>query len=93
MRKRMRKQVQQKTNAFLDGLSKRQYDVMCLVVRGMSNKGIARELGIAEGTVKIHLHHVYRKLGISSRAQLSVRAISTFSLLSHPRHEIMPEAG
>ena len=43
-------------------------------MRGASNKEIARELGIAETTVKIHVQHVLRKLGFSSRVQAAVAA-------------------
>jgi DNA-binding CsgD family transcriptional regulator len=43
-----------------------------LVLRGMTNKQIARSLGIAEDTVKKHLHRVYMKLGVRRRALLIV---------------------
>jgi DNA-binding NarL/FixJ family response regulator len=43
----------------------------CLV--GQSNKEIARALGITEQTVKIHLQHIYRKLGVRRRADLLLR--------------------
>jgi two-component system, NarL family, nitrate/nitrite response regulator NarL len=42
--------------------------------RGASNKEIARDFGIAETTVKIHVQHVLRKLGFSSRVQAAVAA-------------------
>ena len=38
---------------------------------GMSNKHIARPLVLSEGTVTIHVHNVYRELGVTSRAALS----------------------
>jgi DNA-binding NarL/FixJ family response regulator len=44
-----------------------------LVCRGYPNKLIAQELNLAEGTVKIHLHAVFRKLNVSSRAALMVK--------------------
>ena len=40
-----------------------------LIARGDSNKEIARALGIAEATVKIHVQHILRKLGFASRVQ------------------------
>jgi two-component system, NarL family, nitrate/nitrite response regulator NarL len=51
-------------------LTRREIDVARLVSRGHPNKVIAKTLGIGEGTVKIHLHNVYRKLGIPNRTGL-----------------------
>jgi two-component system, NarL family, nitrate/nitrite response regulator NarL len=45
---------------------------MLLAARGLSNKEIARELGLSEGTIKLHLHRVYHKLGVRSRFALTV---------------------
>ena len=56
--------------ARLSALSNRERQVTTLVCDGLSNKTIARTLGVSEGTVKIHLHSVYKKLGISGRAAL-----------------------
>lgn len=53
-------------------LTRRERDVTRLVVAGKRNRGIAAQLGISEGTVKMHLHHVYAKLGIESRTQLAM---------------------
>jgi DNA-binding NarL/FixJ family response regulator len=55
-------------------LSPREREVMVLAARGITNKQIARELRVTEGTVKIHLHRVYQKLGIKSRFALAVLA-------------------
>jgi len=49
------------------GLTTRQYDVLRLLAQGMSNKLIARELGITEGTVKVHLLAVFRALAVRNR--------------------------
>jgi DNA-binding NarL/FixJ family response regulator len=57
--------------ARLSALSKRERQVTTLVCDGLSNKMIARKLGVGEGTVKIHLHNIYRKLGINSRNALA----------------------
>ena len=48
-------------------LSRREREVMLLAAKGLSNKAIARELSVSEGTIKLHLHRVYRKLGVRSR--------------------------
>ena len=58
----------------LDSLSPREREILSLIARGASNKEIARELGIAETTVKIHVQHILRKLGLSSRVQAAVYA-------------------
>jgi two-component system nitrate/nitrite response regulator NarL len=52
-----------------DALSPRERETLALIARGHSNKHIARELGIAEATVKIHVQGVLRKLGLASRVQ------------------------
>lgn len=56
------------------GLTPRELDVVRLVVKGLRNKEIADRLAIGEGTVKIHLHRVYQKLGVDSRLALAALA-------------------
>ncbi len=56
-------------------LSPREHDILRGIARGDSNKVIARDLGIAETTVKIHVQHILRKLGVSSRVQVAVIAV------------------
>jgi DNA-binding NarL/FixJ family response regulator len=51
-------------------LSEREREVALLVARGLRNKEIAAELGIAESTVKDHVHHVLEKSGLGSRAEI-----------------------
>ncbi|MGE4329049.1 response regulator [Diaphorobacter sp.] len=58
----------------LSPLSPREEDVLREIARGASNKEIARQLSIAETTVKIHVQHILRKLGLSSRVQAAVYA-------------------
>lgn len=58
----------------LDALSPREREILIAVGRGASNKEVARDLGIAESTVKIHVQHLLRKLGVASRVQLAVIA-------------------
>lgn len=53
-------------------LTARERDVARLVAAGQRNRAIATSLGIAEGTVKMHLHNVYAKLGLESRTQLAM---------------------
>jgi DNA-binding NarL/FixJ family response regulator len=53
-----------------DLLTSREREIALMASDGRSNKDIARELGLSEGTVKIHLHHIFRKLGVTTRAGL-----------------------
>lgn len=55
-------------------LSPREREVMSLAASGFANKEIARELKVTEGTIKLHLHRVFQKLGIRSRWALTVLA-------------------
>ena len=50
-------------------LSKRELTILQALQSGQSNKQIARELFLAEQTVKFHLTNIYRKLGVSSRTE------------------------
>ncbi len=54
------------------GITDRQADVLRLLIRGHSNAEIARELKIAENTVKQHAHAAYRSLGVGSRTEAIV---------------------
>ena len=63
-------------------LSSRQREVMLLAAKGLSNKEIARRLEITDGTVKVHLHCIYEKLGISNRTMLAaLAAISEIQMI------------
>jgi DNA-binding CsgD family transcriptional regulator len=53
-------------------LTEREFQVRQLVERGLSNDQIARRLGISDKTVKVHLAHVYRKLGVRNRVSLAL---------------------
>jgi len=51
----------------VDGLSARQREILHQIALGHSNKEIARQLGLTIGTIKQHVHQLFRKLGVSSR--------------------------
>jgi two-component system nitrate/nitrite response regulator NarP len=55
-------------------LNLRERAIVGLVVQGMRNREIGKELGVAEGTVKAHLHRIYDKLGVTDRTDLMLRA-------------------
>lgn len=61
-------------SAVANGLTRRELDIVRMVAVGARNKKIAEQLGIAEGTVKMHLHTIYEKLEISGRVELSIYA-------------------
>lgn len=57
-------------------LTGRQRQIMHLVAEGLSNKEVARQLNISDGTIKVHLHHIYQKLAISNRTAFAALAFS-----------------
>ena len=59
----------------LDRLTPREREILACLARGESNKGIARNLDLAESTVKIHVQNVLKKLKLSSRVQAAVYAV------------------
>lgn len=60
----------------LPELTPRERDIVRILARGASNKDIARELDLAESTVKIHVRNVLRKLNLSSRVQIAIHALA-----------------
>ena len=56
-------------------LTPREVEVASLVSKGMKNREIAESLGIATGTVKIHLMHIFEKTGIRDRFELALRGL------------------
>lgn len=57
-------------------LTDRENQIMRLVSEGLSNKEIGRRLNITDGTIKVHLHHIFQKLQISNRTVLAALAIA-----------------
>jgi len=56
-------------------LTPREREVLGLIVKGLSNKGIAAALGISEGTVKWHVNIILERLGVEDRTQAAVAAL------------------
>ncbi len=56
-------------------ITQREREILARVAQGKANKEIASDLGIAEDTVKRHMSHVFRKLGVNDRAQATAEAI------------------
>jgi len=59
----------------IDNLTPREREILCLLADGQSNKLIARNLGISDGTVKLHVKAILRKLKIHSRVEAAVIAV------------------
>ena len=57
-------------------LTERERQIMRLVSEGLSNKEIGRRLGLTDGTIKVHLHHIFQKLEVGNRTALAAFAIS-----------------
>jgi DNA-binding NarL/FixJ family response regulator len=55
-----------------DGLSARELQVLRLIGKGMANKQIGRALGISERTVKVHVGHVFRQIGVADRTSAAL---------------------
>ena len=71
------------------GLTPREADVLLWIARGKSNLEIGASLAISPRTVKKHLEHVYRKLGVKSRLAAAVRAGQAYTT----RRDAMRHAG
>jgi len=56
----------------LSGLTSRELEILKLIAKGLSNKLIARELDISDGTVKVHVKHLLKKLNFRSRVEAAV---------------------
>lgn len=61
-------------------LTRRETEVMGLVIQGDQNKGIARKLGISENTVESHLKHIYEKLNARSRIQAALIYVGRWNI-------------
>ncbi len=81
-------------------LTKRDQEVLELIVRGLTNKAIAKELGLGEGTIKIYAHRLYQRLGVTHRSELLANQgsnsvlnliISKISLLSAFERQLLAD--
>lgn len=61
-----------KPQSELNSLTNREHEILSFIAKGLSNKLIARELNISDGTVKVHVKHLLKKLGLRSRVEAAV---------------------
>ena len=62
--------------SMLAALTEREYEIAGLIRAGLRNREIATRCGLTEGTVKVHLHSIFQKLGIKSRSELIIIMMS-----------------
>jgi DNA-binding NarL/FixJ family response regulator len=67
------------TPSVQETLSVRELEVLRLVAKGLANKQIGRSLGITERTVKVHVGHVFRRLGVTDRTSAAIWARANLS--------------
>jgi ATP/maltotriose-dependent transcriptional regulator MalT len=58
----------------LDLLTRREREVLALLGQGLMNAEIAKALFISQSTAKVHLHHIFQKLNVSTRMQAVLKA-------------------
>ena len=63
----------------MNSLTSREREVILALAEGLSNKDVGRRLNLSEGTVKVHLHNIYSKLGVKNRTALAVLAFTEFA--------------
>jgi two-component system, NarL family, nitrate/nitrite response regulator NarL len=74
-------------------LTVRERQIALLVCDGLSNKQLGEQLNLTEGTVKVHLHKIYRKLGLRNRAALSALMVTSRVSLKSRRGKRSEVAG
>ena len=63
----------------MNSLTSCEREIVLALAEGLSNKDVGRKLSLSEGTVKVHLHNIYSKLGVKSRTALAVLALTEFA--------------
>lgn len=67
---------EKKVNNALESLTGRELEILKLIAKGLSNKLIARELDISDGTVKVHVKHLLKKMNLRSRVEAAVWVVN-----------------
>ena len=78
----------EESNSPFEHLTPRETEILSLLAEGQSNKVIARNLGISDGTVKLHVKAILRKLNIHSRVEAAVLAVQHGMKNSQPSESV-----
>jgi two-component system, NarL family, nitrate/nitrite response regulator NarL len=76
-----------------NGLSAREMEILHCLLNGAQNKQIANDLKISDGTVKVHLKAILKKIGVRNRTQAAIWALSQGMTDIGPRHDSNPLRG
>jgi two-component system, NarL family, nitrate/nitrite response regulator NarL len=76
----------------VNGLSDREMHILGYLTKGAQNKQIARDLQICEGTVKVHLKAILKKIGVQNRTQAALWALSQGTKDVRPLHRDDPNS-
>jgi two-component system nitrate/nitrite response regulator NarL len=79
--------------ATMNSLTTREREIVFAVAKGLSNKDVGRRLNLSEGTVKVHLHKIYSKLGVKNRTALVTLAYTKFTWARTLPHIVNFELG
>jgi tripartite-type tricarboxylate transporter receptor subunit TctC len=71
-------------------LTSREREIVDLISLGLSNKEVGRQLDLQEGTVKVHLHNIYTKIGIANRTALALWRLRATSASTWPMNAGTP---
>jgi DNA-binding CsgD family transcriptional regulator len=75
----------------MNALTSREREIIqILASSGLSNKDVGRRLNLSEGTVKVHLHNIYQKLGVKTRTALVALAHSELLSMERSLHASLP---
>ena len=66
-------------------LTFRQNQIVTMLKIGSSNREIARVLGVSEGTVKVHLHRIFQRIGVTNRTQLAAHSFASEQITTPSR--------
>ena len=76
----------------MNALTSREREIVLILASGgLSNKDVGRRLNLSEGTVKVHLHNIYQKLGVKTRTALVALAHSELVSMERSLHASLPQ--
>lgn len=78
-------------HSLADKLSPREFEIVCNVALGLSNRGIGKNLGLSENTVRNHLRNILEKLGLDNRVQVATFALENGFLKRAQRNPKKPD--